>query len=262
MKLGDRTLKRGMQGKDVVELQLRLSGFRGTIWDGDFGPGTELQVVSFQRDYMDSANPSGVVDAKVIGALERFADEHKIAFDVLKCVCGQCGGFGKGRFKGKYGSGKPHVEAFHRYEYPGIHKAILHAYRAAWFYAAKAGNPVPVLTSGYRCWIRNKQKRRSTTNHMGKAIDMDFPLQPGEDKRDDCLRCDSVRGVMVEKSVFQIGWGALNRKSLEPSNIAPTWIHMDVRSYELPYLDDVFFVKNAADLDTFNVSDELAGMVA
>ena len=99
MKLGDRTLKRGMQGKDVVELQLRLSGFRGTIWDGDFGPGTELQVVSFQRDYMDSANPSGVVDAKVIGALERFADEHKIAFDVLKCVCGQCGGFGKGRFR-------------------------------------------------------------------------------------------------------------------------------------------------------------------
>jgi hypothetical protein len=259
MQLGDRTLKRGMQGKDVVELQLRLSGFRGTVWDGDFGPGTELQVVSFQKDYMGGANPSGVVDAAVIAALERFADEHKIAFDLLKCACGQCGGFGKGGFKGEYQSGKPHVEAFHRYEYPGIHKAILHAYRAAWFYAVKTGNPAAVLTSGYRCWIRNEQKRRSTTNHMGKAIDMDFPSQPGEDKRDDCLRCDNVRGVVVEKSNFQTGWGAHNRKSLEPSNIAPTWIHMDVRSFAPSYLDDAYFVKSAADLDGFDIQDESRG---
>ena len=70
MRLGERTLERGMQGNDVVELQLRLSGFRGTIWDGDFGPGTELQVVSFQKDYMDEATPSGVVDAAVIAALD------------------------------------------------------------------------------------------------------------------------------------------------------------------------------------------------
>ena len=62
MAFGSKQLKRGDKGKDVVELQLRLAGFRGTTWDGDFGPGTELQVIAFQRDYMKRANPSGKVD--------------------------------------------------------------------------------------------------------------------------------------------------------------------------------------------------------
>ena len=47
----------------------------------------------------------------------------------------------------------------------------------------------------------------------------------------------------------QIGWAAKNRKSLEPSDIAPSWIHYDVREYEAPYLDDRFFCKDLAALD-------------
>ena len=42
-------LKRGDKGADVVELQMRLAGFRGTVPDSDYGPGTELQVVTLDR---------------------------------------------------------------------------------------------------------------------------------------------------------------------------------------------------------------------
>ena len=55
MTYGDSILKKGGKGDDVVELQMHLAGFRGTVPDGDFGPGTELQVVKFQKDYMKQA---------------------------------------------------------------------------------------------------------------------------------------------------------------------------------------------------------------
>jgi hypothetical protein len=108
-----------------------------------------------------------------------------------------------------------------------------------------------VVNSAYRCTINNEQNHRETTNHMGKALDIDFPLRPGEGKREDCERCNSVRGILVEKANCQIGWGAANRKALEPSDIAPSWVHMDVRSYEMQYLDKSFFVKTSAELDKF-----------
>lgn len=252
MKLGDRTLSRGTKGKDVAELQMRLSGFRGTLWDGDFGPGTELQVMTFQKDFMKITNPNGIVDSSVISALEQFVATHRIDFKSLICECGKCGGFGQARFKDEYEPGKQGIEAFYRYEYPGIHKAILHAYRALWLYAEQNGNPAPVITCGYRCWIRNEQKQRSTTNHMGKAIDVDF-FVAGEDKKDDCNRCDNIRGMLVEKGNFQIGWGAQNRKALEPADVAPSWVHMDVRAFARDYLDDYFFVKDLEHLDSFEL---------
>ena len=83
---------------------------------------------------------------------------------------------------------------------------------------------------------------------MGKALDGDFSRQPDEDKRDDQNRCDRFRGQLVEKGNFQMGWAASNRKSLEPSSIAPTWIHMDVRQYARRYLADGFFVRSAEEL--------------
>jgi len=246
---GDVALKREDRGAAVVELQLRLAGFRGTLWDGEFGPGTELQVVCFQRDYMGLAQPSGVADLPTLAALRRFEAEFPLAVEQLRCPCGQCAGFGRKRFKNTY-SGTEN-EQNHRYEYPGMHKAILHSYRAAAFYFKRAGFPAPLVASGYRCWVNNEQKGRTSTNHMGKAIDLDFPLAANEDKRDDALRCDRGRGVLVELANFQIGWTANNRKALEPADIAPTWIHMDVRNYERRYLQDRFFVrpkKNATSL--------------
>jgi len=250
MKFGERTLQRGSKGADVEELQLRLAGFRGTVWDGDFGPGSELQVMTFQKDYMNVGSPTGIVNKDTYAALNEFAQTYTIDFKTAKCPCGECDGFGKNRFKNKYRTGKPRIEAFHRYEYPGIHKAILNAYRAAQFYASQAGFDIPHLTSGYRCWVNNTQKNRKSTNHMGKALDIDFPLKPTEDKRDDCNRCDAVRGILVEKCGFQIGWNATNTKALEPARIAPSWVHMDVRCYSRKYLDTKYFVKNIQELDS------------
>ncbi len=249
MNFGAKAMLRGNKGPEVEELQIRLSGFRGTTWDGDFGPGTELQVIAFQRDYMGMTKPTGIVEDETFSALKRFSQEFSIDFKKLKCPCGQCGGFGQNRFNGKYRTGKPKTEAYHRREYPGIHKAILQSFRAAKFYVTQAGFDMPFLTSGYRCWIHNEQKNRKSTNHMGKALDLDFPLRPGEDKRDDCNRCDSVRALLVEKCGFQIGWAAGNKKALEPSSIAPSWIHMDVRCYSEKYLSTKYFVKNSKELD-------------
>jgi hypothetical protein len=238
---GNVALKREDTGAGVVELQLRLAGFRGTLWDGKFGPGTELQVVCFQRDYMKQAAPSGRVDDATFDALFQFEKDHPIPVALLRCPCGTCTGFGQGRFKDEYAPGAE-VEQNYKYEYPGMHRAILHSYRAASFYLRRAGFPPPTVASGYRCWINNEQKGRTSTNHMGKAIDIDFPLAANEDKRDDANRCDKGRGILVELANFQIGWTANNRKALEPANIAPTWIHMDVRNYEKRYLQKRFFV--------------------
>jgi len=242
---GERELKRKCKGPDVAELQLRLAGFRGTVPDGDFGPGTERQVMSFQGDFMGIA-PTGVVDRATMRAIDAFASRFPIDFKALKCRCGECGGFGKRRFKGSYIAGKPKVEAFHRYEYPGVHRMLLWAVRAAFFYLPQHKF---VVSSAYRCSLDNKQHGRSSTNHHGKAIDLDVPLRPGETKRDDMLKCDAIRGLLVETAHAQIGWDAANRKALEPSHIAPTWVHYDVRCYEPKYLGDEMFCTTLKQLD-------------
>jgi hypothetical protein len=235
---GERELKRNCEGPDVAELQTRLAGFRGTLPDGDFGPGTERQVMSFQRDYMKMRQPTGIAGRATIKAIDEFAGDYPIDFKALKCPCGKCGGFGQGQFKGRYVAGQPKTEAFHRYEYPGVHRMLLWAVRAVFFYLPEDRF---VITSGYRCSIDNANHRRTSTNHHGKAIDIDVIAKPGENKQDDMLKCDAVRGRIVAMADAQIGWNAVNRKALEPSNIAPTWVHYDVRCYEQLYLKDDAF---------------------
>jgi putative peptidoglycan binding protein len=239
-------LKRGDRGDPVVELQMRLAGFRGTVPDGVYGPGTELQVSTFQRAYMQMADPDGAASQATIDAIAEFAAAHPVDFATLKCPCGLCGGFGQGRFRDVYR--KPgHLEVFHRYEYPGMHRMLLWTCRAARFYVAARGWKL-VINSAYRCEIDNAKHQRSSSNHHGKAIDID--IVPGAGAAGtDRQRCNTLRGLLVEKSNAQIGWDARNRKSLEPANIAPTWVHLDVRSYDRKYLDDKYFVKDAAALD-------------
>ncbi len=60
---------------------------------------------------------------------------------------------------------------------------------------------------------------------------------------------DSEGDDVVELSAAQIGWAARNRKSLEPSNIAPTWVHYDVRCYDRKYLADKYFCQSLSELD-------------
>lgn len=245
MAYGERILRRDTQGDDVVELQLRLAGFRGTLPDGDFGPGTELQVKAFQRDFMRLPAPTGIVDRATFQAIDDLARRFPIDFDTLRCRCGTCSGFGQGKFKGLYFGGVK-TEQNHRYEYPGIHRMILWAARALFAYRADLRF---VFSSGYRCSVDNQIHQRTTTNHHGKAVDIDIVLAPGMGKREDMDRCNEVRGLLVEKSNAQVGWLGANRKSLEPADIAPTWVHYDVRSYEPQYLKDSFFCRDLAGLD-------------
>ena len=245
MEYGERELRRGCKGADVAELQLRLAGFRGTVPDGDFGPGTERQVASFQSDFMGIA-PSGVVDRATMMAIDRFARRYPIDFRGLKCPCGDCSGFGKKRFKGSYVAGMPKTEAFHRYEYPGVHRMLLWAVRAVFWYLPQHKFEI---SSCYRCSVDNQSHARSSTNHHGKAIDLDVPLAAGESKRDDMVKCESIRGKIVETAHAQIGWSAANRKALEPATIAPTWVHYDVRCYDAKYLGDEMFCTSLRQLD-------------
>lgn len=244
---GERLPVRGDTGADVVELQMRLAGFRGTVPDGNYGPGTELQVTCFQRDWMGLASPHGQADQATFDAIKDFGAVHPLDFQALKCDCGKCGGFGSGKFKGKYPTGYPESEAYLRYEYPGIHRMILWAFRTAVFYCRKR-NLELAITSGYRCSESNRIHKRTSTNHHGKAID--FGIIGVTDNPKDMQLCDEIRGMLVETANAQIGWGGSNRKSLEPSHIAPNWVHYDVRSYERRYLDDHYFVRSAQELDS------------
>ena len=112
MEYGERILQKGLDGDDVVELQLRLAGFRGTVPDGSFGSGTELQVTTFQRDYMKMALPTGIVDGDTMRAIDKFADQFPINFADLKCPCGKCGGFFMSSVTGQaHGMGAAQVSA-------------------------------------------------------------------------------------------------------------------------------------------------------
>jgi hypothetical protein len=245
MAYGDRTLRRDMKGGEVQELQMRLAGFRGTVPDGDFGAGTELQVVEFQHRFMGMPSPTGVADRATLEAIQRFGDQFPIDFAALECPCNVCPGFGRGRLKGAHRDGKQ-AEAFHLYEYPGVHRMLLWAIRAAMFQMPEHRF---VINSGYRCEDHNRQKGRSSTNHRGKAVDLDVGGTAGEDRRDDMERCNRIRGVLVELANAQIGWSARNRKALEPPDIAPTWVHYDVRCYDPKYLEDRFFCRTHEELD-------------
>jgi hypothetical protein len=245
LEYGERELKRECIGPDVAELQTRLAGFRGTVPDGEFGPNTERQVLNFQRDYMGQAIPSGIADRATFIAIDKFADDYPFDFQELKCPCGQCGGFGHKQFKGRY-LGQSKVEALHRYEYPGIHRMLLWAVRAICLYLPEHSF---TITSGYRCSINNAVNKRTSTNHHGKAIDIDIVLKAGESKRDDMIKCEAARGRIVATGNAQVRWGAVNCKALEPPEIAPTWIHYDVRCYERKYLTDDVFCTTLEQLD-------------
>jgi hypothetical protein len=246
MDYGKRELKRGCQGPDVEELQVRLAGFRGTLPDGDFGPGTERQVMNFQRDYMGLPQPGGRADAATLRAIDAFGARYPIDFGALRCPCGQCGGFGAGKHKDEYRAGVPREEATYLYEYPGMHRMLLWAARAVFFYMPEHKFSI---NSGYRCSVNNAKHGRTSTNHCGKAIDLDIALKAGECNVDDRAKCDAVRGRIVETADAQVRWGARNRKALEPPDIAPTWVHYDVRCYERKYLEDRFFCTSLAALD-------------
>jgi hypothetical protein len=247
---GSRILKKGDTLPEVEELQIRLAGFEGTIPDGSFGAGTETQVKMFQRDFMGMNAPSGIVDRATFEAINNFAEKFPLDFKELRCPCGLCGGFGRGLNRSPTHDTGPREEKSYNFEYPGIHRMILWSVRAAFFYLRKNGFQGKLfISSGYRCEKDNQIKNRTSTNHHGKAVDFDLHDPNDLGSQADKRRCNEARDMLVATAAAQIGWARANRKALEPSEIAPTWVHYDIRCYAPAFLQDRFFCTSLKDMD-------------
>jgi hypothetical protein len=248
-------IQKGDRGRVVEEINIRLAGFGGGVPADTFDDLTETKVKNFQRDYMKMSTPSGSIDENTAMAIDDFTSKYTIDFVGLQCPCGECDGFGKSINKGIYRDGK-NDEGHNEYEYPGIHRSILWATRAMMFYAETEIKPPLkfVFSSGYRCSIDNKNKGRPTSNHKGKAVDIHIYEQiSGEWSRGDSgtkgKLSNKIRTLFKDKADAQIDWIEKNKISLEPEDIAPTWVHADVRQYEGTFLDDRFFCKNQEGLN-------------
>jgi len=177
-----------------------------------------------------------------------------------------CSGFGKRQFKGEYSPKykKSRDEAGHKYEYPGIHRSLLWAARALMFYAMvdhKDEIRFLKFSSGYRCHKDNEVHHRTSTNHMGKAVDMQFSHWDGRKwsvagKAQTMKDSDAMRKVAEIRLGGQVEWFKPDVFSLEPGGApdkkhprAPTWVHMDVRAWSASFRDDSFFVRSVKALD-------------
>ena len=247
-----KVLKKDDKGPLVKELNIRLSGFGGNVPTDVFTDRTVEMVKQFQQDYME-ITPTGVVCGKMFKAIDEFNEKYTFDFDRLKCPCGVCDGFGRGLSSSQ--KQKANIKEKNRsYEYPGIHRTLIWTLKSTMFYLEKKSAlnlKLGYISSGYRCQQNNIQKGRTTTNHMGKAVDVHF--YKNNDTLTTEVNCDLVRDeILISKSGANLRWPKENVLSLEPSTkdrigsewIATNWVHFDVRRFNLQYLKDEFFVKS------------------
>lgn len=244
--------KNSPPGELIREINIRLAGFGGNVPTDQFTDRTEKMIKQFQRDYM-KVPETGRVCGNVLKAIDEFQQKYIIDFDDVKCSCGKCKGFGNDKFPEQKQNSKI-AELKRKYEYPGIHRSLIWALRAAMFYTTVIEKnmkySVKCIFSGYRCWVDNDIHNRSSTNHMGKALDLHFNKNG---KRTQILKeVEEIRQkIFVKYLGNQVRWNETNKFSLEPGVaaykgefIASTWIHYDVRQFELKYLADQYFAKN------------------
>jgi GH24 family phage-related lysozyme (muramidase)/LysM repeat protein len=238
-------IKLGDQGPLIEELNIRLTGFGGTIFFPEpldkFTAKTQAAVKQFQRDYM-LAPETGKVCGPLLRALDEFGHKFPIKLSDMKCGCGECKGFGSG-FANAKSAGMASKAGT---EYPGIHRALLWGFKAALFYVGvkdkSLGYRFLRVSSGYRCWYNNKAHARKTTNHMGNALDLQFA------KGSSATRCegaavDEIRAkIFVKRLGAQLGWNDKDTLSLERADDGATsWVHVDVREYRAQYKDSRFY---------------------
>lgn len=255
-----RCLKKGDKGKAVEEINIRLSGFGGGVPTDTFDAVTETKVKNFQRGYMKMKNPLGVVDENTANSIDEFGEVYPEDLSDYKCPCGKCTGFGNRKHKGEYRADKKQ-EKYHKYEYPGIHRSLLWLIRGLRFYLSQQNPELKIgkVSSGYRCWIDNEAKKRTSTNHMGKAADLHIYSKTADGSwvNGAKTKCDEARQVLTRRTSAQTRWSGVNRFSLEPSEaiyegefLATTWVHIDVRTFEPDqFLDDKYFAKSAEEMN-------------
>lgn len=92
LKLGDRTLKNGMSGEDVREMQMRLIelGYDLGKWgaDGDYGDCTELAVREFQKDH--GLTEDGKFGKEAFSVMQNSATKEEGIHRFVEIVNGNC----------------------------------------------------------------------------------------------------------------------------------------------------------------------------
>lgn len=241
-------IKKGSPNSELIrEINIRLAGFGGNVPTDKFTDRSEKMIKQFQRDYMQVPE-TGKICGNVLRAIDEFQNKFSVDFTELKCKCGKCTGFGDASNKGKYLN--KNIEAFHKYEYPGIHRSLLSSLRSVKFYLAKDGRySFNKVNSGYRCRFHPEYLKKPTTNHMGKALDLHFNDKNGRTKKNSDM--ETIRKDIFNKHLgAKWDWKTRNIFNLESTAVgALTWVHYDVREFDSVYLKDNFFVKSINDLN-------------
>lgn len=245
-------IKKGDKSELIREINIRLAGFGGNVPTDEFTDRTERMIKQFQKDYM-KVPETGRVCGDVLRAIDEFSNRYPINIDGGKCPCKECTGFGNGL----YPEQKNNIEILEknrRYEYPGIHRSLLWVEKAIKFYLANHEKHlnliVGLIFSGYRCNANNRKNSRSSTNHMGKALDLH--IYKVDNKINTENNADKVRDILLKYTNAEYRWKGCNVFALEPSTknrignefIATTWVHYDVRTFDLKYLKDEYFAKD------------------
>ncbi len=273
-------IKNGDPKSELIrEINIRLAGFGGNVPTDEFTDQTEKMIKQFQRDYM-KVPETGKICGNVLRAIDEFSNKFDVSETVwsdLDCSCttkntnttsklrvinelNNCKGWGDGTGKGTYKTGN--AEKDHKYEYPGIHRSLLFGFKATLFYLSTHPTyKFRQISSGYRCRFKNYR----TTNHQGKAIDIQFKdtgnisgaLQANIPKLK-TIRDDIFYKYLNSKTSWIDG---TNNFCLEPiallyrpngkinDNYTYSWIHFDVREFEPIYLEDKYFCKNKSGLN-------------
>ena len=86
---------------------------------------------------------------------------------------------------------------------------------------------------------------------MGKALDVHFYKKNNSISSE--KNCDIIRDkILIKRSGAQLRWKNIDKISLEPSTkdrigkefIATSWVHFDVREFDLKHLTDNFFIRS------------------
>jgi hypothetical protein len=160
-------------------------------------------------------------------------------------------------------------EMFYAYEYPGMHRSLMWGFRALRFYVEKNTTTFTFWQisdgGGYRCRNSSTYRSNQTTNHMGKALDIQFAHNGSNvtgKSLDNANLMAELRDAIHKKLGIEpkSGWGAPgNRLAFEPTGTGTgqtwSWLHLDVRTFQRTnpsYLADEFFANT---LDAVNGAD-------
>lgn len=263
-------IKKGDKSELIREVNIRLAGFGGNVPTDEFTDRTEKMIKQFQRDYM-KVPETGKICGNVLKAIDEFCNKWSEKISEYTCLCknvnsitSKCSGFGKGRYNGEYSSSSK-IERYHKYERPGIHRSLLWGTSALRFYLSKQDVYKYLWkTAGYRCWEHNNSVPRTSTNHMGKAVDIQFSKNGntiGGKQESNLPLLREINDKFYSKYLnAKYQWiNGENNFSIEPiglgTNQTYSWIHLDVREFNNEYLDDKYFVKTQEKISNGSITE-------